>query len=388
MNVSGSTKHDIEKLETFLIGSQWCNYLVVRLTTKSGVTGLGEATLQYLSAPVEQIVRLLFKRFIYDSDPFSIERAVYVINRDEYTKGGPALNSAIAGLEMALWDICGKITEQPVYNLLGGALRKRLPAYANGWFNVMDPVADFAATAKETVDKGYVGLKFDPFWGYGREPDETVLEKAITQVAQVREAIGPSKRLMIDTHGRFSVGTASVVAKALAEHGVYWMEEPVDPENYDALARVQKPDGLRIATGERCYSRYQAMALIERGKPDVLQPDPVQIGGILESKKFAILADSYYTQVSFHNPFGPVAAAAALQVSATAPNVAMLESFCEFGDPWRADLVKNCPMPVAGEFIIPDAPGLGGIELVEDVVREHPYNEDAYSRLWGEDDVQ
>ena len=157
------------------------------------------------------------------------------------------------------------------------------------------------------VAAGYRGLKFDPFWGLGRDPGLAELRRGIEDVAAVRAAVGPDVQVFVDGHGRFSVGTASRLAHALAESGVDWFEEPVDPENYIALGQVARPPGLQIAVGERCYSRYQVPQLLAEGRPHILQPDPIQVGGLLEAKKISVLADSAYLPVSFHCPFGPIA---------------------------------------------------------------------------------
>jgi galactonate dehydratase len=188
--------------------------------------------------------------------------------------------------------------------------------------------------------------------------------------------------VMVDGHGRFSVGTASWLAHRLSEHDVYWFEEPVDPENYAALGQVARPGGLRIAAGERCYSRYQVPLLMSEGRPHVLQPDPIQVGGLLEAKKIAVLANSAYLPVSFHSPFGPIATAAVLQLNAATTNVVCQESFSEFDVAWRSDLITNCPMPIGGSYRVSDLPGLGGIELNESVVRDHPFQERAVQSMW------
>ncbi len=146
---------------------------------------------------------------------------------------------------------------------------------------------------------------------------------------------------------------------------------------------MARPAGLRIATGERCFSRYQYPQLIQLGRPHVLQPDIIQVGGLLEAKKIAALADSHYLPVSFHCPFGPVATAAALHLSAATTNIVCQESFSAYDVPWRKDLVTNCPMPVDGAYAVGGAPGLG-IELNDDVIREHPYREEAVQDMWTE----
>jgi galactonate dehydratase len=188
--------------------------------------------------------------------------------------------------------------------------------------------------------------------------------------------------VMVDGHGRFGVGTASWIAHRLAELDVYWFEEPVDPENYAALGQVARPGGLRIAVGERCYSRYHVPLLLSEGRPHVLQPDPIQVGGLLEARKIAVLADSAYLPVSFHCPFGPIATAAVLQLNAATTNVVCQESFSEFDVAWRSELITNCPMPIGGSYRVSDLPGLGGIELNESVVRDHPFQERAVQSMW------
>ena len=365
-----------------LTGGAWCNYLFVELFTVEGLTGLGEATMQYQSRAVSEALELLVGRYITGRDPFEIERAVALMYREEYARGGPVLNSAIAGIEMALWDIVGKTLGEPVHRILGGAVRSGIPAYANAWFAGAESPADWAARARETVALGYRALKFDPYWPAGREPEEAELRRARDIIGAVAEAVGPEVRLLIDGHGRFSPGAAAREAHVLAELGVHWFEEPVDPENHRALGALPRPGGLRIATGERCWSRYQIPSLISDGRPDVLQPDPIQVGGILEAKKIAAIADAHYLPVSFHNPFGPVATAAALAVGATVTNLHMQESFSDFDGGERYALVTHPPRPEAGVFRLNEAPGLG-LALDRDACAERPYRDDAMVSIWG-----
>ena len=370
----------ISRVETFLVGREWNNLVIARVHTDTGLSGLGEGTMQWQARTVAAAIEHMASRYVIGASPFDIERLVQAMYRNEYARGGPVLNSAIAAIEFALWDICGKALDQPVHNLLGGRVHDTIPAYANGWFDAEAGSEDIGAAARRTVEAGYRGLKFDPFWGEGRDPDLADLRRGIEAVAAVRDAVGPDIKVMIDGHGRFSVGTASHVAHALAELGVYWFEEPVDPENYAALGEVARPGGLRIAAGERCYSRYQVPALIAQGRPHVLQPDPIQVGGLLEAKKIATLADSSYLPVSFHCPFGPISTAAVLQLNSATTNIIAQESFSAFDVAWRGELVSNCPMPVDGSYAVSTRPGLG-IELNEAVVRAHPYR-DATQSMW------
>ncbi|MFO1143647.1 MAG: mandelate racemase/muconate lactonizing enzyme family protein [Amaricoccus sp.] len=373
----------VSRVEVFLVGHGWNNLVLVRVHTDSGLTGVGEGTMQWQARTVAAAIDHMTSRYVLGASPFEIERLVQAMYRNEYARGGPVLNSAIAAIEFALWDICGKALGQPAHNLLGGRVHADIPAYANGWHPAGGGAAgDVSAAARAVAGDGYGGLKFDPFWGLGRDPDRADLRRGLDEVASVRAAVGPDVRVFVDGHGRFSVGTASQIAHGLAEAGADWFEEPVDPENFAALGQVERPRGLQIASGERCYSRYQVPRLIADGRPHVLQPDPIQVGGLLEAKKIAAIADSSYLTVAFHAPFGPVATAAILQLYAATTNVVLQESFSAFDAPWRRELVRNCPMPVAGRYPMSALPGLGGIELDDAVVREHPYQERALQSMW------
>lgn len=371
----------ISSIETFLVGRAWNNLLLVRMHTDEGLTGVGEGTMQWQASTVAEAVRLLHRRYLVGQSVFDIEKHVQAMYRNEYARGGPVLNSAIAALEMCLWDICGKALGQPVHRLLGGAVHDRIPAYANGWFEASPDPDVVKASAQAAAAAGYMGMKFDPFWDVGADPEPAVLRRGLEMIGYVREAVGPDVRILIDGHGRFSTGTASYVAYGLAEHDVYWFEEPVAPENFIALGEVERPRGLRIATGERCYSRYQVPQLLSQGRPHVLQPDIIQVGGLLESKKIAAIADSHYVPVSFHCPFGPIATAAAVQLDAATTNIISQESFSAFDLAWRKDLVTNCPMPVDGAYEVSTLPGLG-LELNDAAVAEHPYREEAVQAMW------
>ena len=207
--------------------------------------------------------------------------------------------------------------------------------------------------------KGYRGLKFDPFEDAGRDPDKASIRKAVEIVEAVRAATGPDVDLMIDAHGRFSPGSAIAIARELEPCDLFWLEEPCDPENAASLAMVGRNIKTRLATGERCTSRAAMAGLLETHEIDVLQPDIIHVGGIMEGKKIAAMADAYYIPISFHNPFGPVATAAAVQLDACTTNFFMQESFCEYDVDFRFDLLEHAPRPENGRYVVPDRPGLG-----------------------------
>ena len=372
----------VARVEVFLVGHGWNNLVLTRVHTNTGFTGLGEGTMQWQARTVASAIGHMTDRYVLGASPFEVERLVQAMYRNEYARGGPVLNSAIAAIEIALWDICGKALGQPVFNLLGGRVHSEIPAYANGWCRPGAGAAAAAAAASAVAAAGYGGLKFDPFWGLGRDPDRFELRRGMAEVAAVRAAVGPDVQVFVDGHGRFSVGAASRLAHELAEAGVDWFEEPVDPENYIALGQVARPKGLQIAVGERCYSRYQIPQLLAEGRPHIVQPDPIQVGGLLEAKKIAVLADTAYLPVSFHCPFGPIATAAILQLYAATTNVVRQESFSEFDAAWRRELITNCPMPANGSYKVSALPGLGGIELNEAIARDHPYEDRAVQSMW------
>jgi galactonate dehydratase len=364
---------------------RWRNCVFVRIETDDGITGIGEGTLEFQPLAVEAAIRQLIGRYLIGQSAFAVERLWQEMYRNEFARACAIINSAIGAIEMALWDIIGKALGRPIYDLLGGQLHENLSAYANAWYGTGNTTAEIAAAAKGVAEKGYRGLKFDPFGGAGRDPERAALRRGVELVAAVRDAIGPDMDILIDCHGRFSPGTAITVAHDLEPAEVFWLEEPTDSENAAALAAVGRNIRTRLATGERCYSRYLLQSMLATNEIDVLQPDVIHVGGILEAKKIAAIADAQYVPVSFHNPFGPVATAASIQVDACTTNIIMQESFCEYDVPWRFDLLEHAPRPQHGRYEIPVRPGLGVGDLVMDTVRAHPFDPDAFLPMWTND---
>jgi galactonate dehydratase len=305
--------------------------------------------------------------------------------RNEFARGGPILNSAIGSIEMALWDIVGKALDRPVYDLLGGKVRDRLPAYANAWYGAGADLSEIGRAAAEVARKGYRGLKMDPFGNAGRDPDAKLIRSAVEMVARVRDAVGPDVEVLIDCHGRFSPGSAISIAQELEPYKLYWFEEPCDPENVQALSKVGRSIRTRLATGERCYTKYHLQALLATNEIGVLQPDPIHVGGILESKKIAAIADAGYIPVSFHNPFGPVATAAAIQLDTCTTNFIMQESFCEYSPAWRFDLIEHPPRPRDGGYDVPTRAGLGVGRFRPEAAKAHPFEPQAFLPMWKAD---
>ncbi|MBV9782190.1 MAG: mandelate racemase/muconate lactonizing enzyme family protein [Acidisphaera sp.] len=371
----------ITAVTAYVVGMRWRNCVFAHVETDDGITGVGEGSLEYQPQAVAAAIDQLAARYAIGRSAFAIEKLWWDILRNEFARG-PIINSAAAAIEIALWDIVGKALGRPVHQLLGGRVHDRLPAYANAWYGAGAAPQEIGEAARAAAAKGYRGLKFDPFEAAGRDPEPAALRRAFDVVAAVRDAVGPDVDLMIDAHGRFSPGSAIAIARELEPHRLFWLEEPVDPENAAMLAAVGRSIPMRLATGERCASRHLAAGLLETHEVDVLQPDIIHVGGILEAKKIAAMADAAYTPVSFHNPFGPVATAAAVQLDACTTNFIMQESFCEYDVAHRFDLVEHAPRPVGGHYDIPERPGLGVGEFLPEAARAHPFEPDAFLPLF------
>ncbi len=309
--------------------------------------------------------------YLVGKDPRQIERHFHVIYRDSYWRTGPVLMSALSAVEMALWDISAKQLGVPVHRLLGGKCNDRVMAYANAWFAGATTPEAFAASARAAAARGFQALKWDPFGKAYMNISTSALDGALAVVGAVRDAVGNAVELLIEGHGRFNVPAALTIARELAPFRPLLFEEPVPPDNLDALAEVRAKSPIRIAAGERLYHRCQFRELFEKRAADVIQPDVSHAGGLGECKKIAAMAEAYHLPFAPHNPSGPVANAATLQLAACTPNFYLLETMAT-DIPWRKDLTTESLVFKDGCFEIPDRPGLG-LELNEEAFADHPY---------------
>lgn len=346
------------------------NWVFVKITTDEGITGVGEATLEYRELTLAQAITDL-ERVLIGKDPANIEALWHGIYRDSYFRGGPVNMSALSGVEMALWDIKGKALGVPVYQLLGGKVRDGVACYANGWFSPAKTPDEFAEKARETVAQGFSGLKWDPFGSAYLTISKTELRKAMDCVEAVVSAVGDSIEILVEGHGRFDIATAVRVGRALEDFDITWFEEPVPPGNLDALLEVKQRVRVPIAAGERIFSRWDYQQFFDLRCADYAQPDLSHVGGIGEAKKIAAQAEARHIALCPHNPSGPVANAASLQLAACTPNFLLLETMAK-DVPWRADISDEDIRFVDGLMQIPDRPGLG-ITLNEEAIAEHPY---------------
>ncbi len=358
------------------------NYLFVRLSTDGGLTGVGEASLEWQEQTVETLLHEWVAARVVGRDPFDIEPVIGAMVRDQY-QGGSTVMTAISSVEMAMWDIIGKSCGQPVYRLLGGRQHRRLPAYANGWYGGIHSPEEYAARAREVVAMGYTAMKFDPFGTAWKELTPAQSEAAEAIVAAVREAVGPAVGLMIEFHGRLAVGSAVAMMRRLAKYQPAWCEEPVAPEALELLAEVKRRTRSPIACGERLYTLADFYRLTRLRAADVVQMDIAHCGGILTAKKIAAICQAQDMQVAPHCSIGPVALAAALQFDACTPNFYVQEAFADFDVPWRAELVGGWNPLHRGEYLLDDTPGLG-LDLDEAAIAAHPYIQNPFPSLWDE----
>lgn len=370
----------IARLETFLANAGLRNYLFVRLTTDTGLTGIGEASLEWQERAVEVLLQEWVASRIIGRDPFDIEAVVGGMIRDQY-QGGATIMTAISGAEIAMWDIVGKACGQPVYKLLGGQVRPSLHAYANGWYGGCRTPQDFAGRARAVAARGYSALKFDPFGTAWKNLVPQAEAEALAIIDAVAGAIGPAIGLIIEFHGRLATPDAIRFIQKLGAYNILFCEEPVAPENLELLREVKAAVKCRISTGERLYTVADFYRLAALRACDIVQMDVAHCGGLWVSKKIAAIAAAQDMGVSPHCSIGPVAFAAAIHFAYSTPNMLLQESFAEFDVDWRNDLVGGWNPLANGALALPHGPGLG-IDIDEAAIAAHPYKPLSFPSLW------
>ncbi|MBY0230450.1 MAG: mandelate racemase/muconate lactonizing enzyme family protein [Gemmataceae bacterium] len=370
----------IVRLETFLANAGLRNYLFVRLTTDTGLTGIGESSLEWQERAVEVLLREWVEPRVLGRDPFDIEDIAGGLIRDQY-QGGSTVLTAISGVEIALWDLVGKACGQPVYKLLGGRCHERIPSYANGWYGGAGTPAEYAEKARAAVAKGYRALKFDPFGTAWKSMTAEEEAAAVACVEAVRGAVGPGVGLMMEFHGRLSEPAAVRMIRLLERFDPAWCEEPVAPECLDLLAEVKRQSRCPISSGERLYTLADFYRLCALRAADVVQPDLAHCGGLLMGKKIAAFAQAQDLRIAPHCSIGPVALVACLHFDLSTPSFMVQEAFAEFDVPWRDELVGGVALVRNGEYALPDRPGLG-LELDEGALARHPYKAGSFPSLW------
>ena len=360
----------ITDIKAYVVDMYRANFVFLKIETDEGITGYGEATLEHRELAALQCIED-WRSYLIGADPLTIELHQMHLERDTYWRYGPALSTALSGIDIALWDIKGKYYGAPVYELLGGKVRDGLPIYVNAWFAGAKTRDEFCQKARETVSKGFNALKWDPFASAYLNLSKAELVDAVDNVAAVRDAVGPKVDLLIECHGRFNLTTAVKIARELEPLGVAFIEEPLHPGRLDMYRRLKDQINIPVAAGERVYSRFEACELIESGAVDVVQPDICHVGGITSMKKIASAAEMSYINISPHNPMGPGCNAATMHVMSTCMNFTYLETMVN-DVPWRKDVVTETCFMKDGLLCLSDAPGIG-ITLNEDAFDAHPF---------------
>jgi galactonate dehydratase len=367
----------ITDIKTFLVhtspvsrnqpgGRNWC---FVKVETDQGIHGIGEA---YSVGPDEATVKVIedFKSWLLGQDPRNIEHLWALMYNMTRFPGGSVVNAALSGIEHALWDIAGKAAGLPVYMLAGGKAREKIRVYQSA--GGREP-AQAAESAKRLVEKyGYTAIKMSPHMpDTNRLPYNQVTRMAGRRVQAVREALGPDVDIGVDIHAKFfEVNRAIRMAKEIEPFNPMWLEEPIRPENTDAMRKLAEHVDIPLASGECNYTKHEFREILAAQCLDIIQPDICVCGGFLEMKKIAAMAEAHYVVVAPHNPMGPVATVVNVHFAASTPNFKILEYHPDDSSP-RKDVLKEPLMVKDGYIPVPNKPGWG-IELNEEAIKKYP----------------
>jgi len=357
----------ITSLELFIVPPRW---LFLKIDTDEGIAGWGEPIVEGRARTVKAAVEEL-SEYLIGKDPLAIEDHWQAMYRGGFYRGGPVHMSAIAGIDQALWDIKGKYHQAPIYQLMGGACRQRMKVYS--WIGGDRP-SDVGQAALRAQSEGFSAVKMNATEELQYIDSYDKIDQVLKRVAAVRGAAGPDLGIGIDFHGRVHKPMAKILAKELEAFRPMFLEEPVLPENNEALRDIAAATNIPIATGERMFSRWDFKRLLADGYADIIQPDVSHAGGITECKKIASMAEAYDVALALHCPLGPIALAACLQVDATCHNAVIQEQSLGIHYNQGNDLLDYIVDPSVFKYVdgcvsIPDGPGLG-IEIDEAHVRK------------------
>lgn len=363
-------------------------WILVKLTTDDGITGWGECYASSVGpAAMEAVIRDVFARHMEGENPENIE----LMFRRAYSSGftqrpDPTVMGAFSGLEIACWDILGKAHNRPVWALLGGKMNERLRSYTYLYPDPHHALPDFwtspdmaAEAAATRVAQGFTALKFDPAGPYtiraGHMPSMKDTTRSVAFCKAIREAVGDRADLLFGTHGQFTTGGAIRLAEAIAPYSPLWFEEPIPPDNIAEMAKVARASTVPVATGERLCTKAEFAEVLRQGAASILQPALGRVGGILEARKIAAIAEAHNALVAPHLYAGPIEWAANIHFGTSIPNLLMIETIEQGGDFHQA-LINDAIAWRDGYVLAPEAPGLG-ITPDEALMRAHPYKGDA-----------
>ena len=380
----------IKDLKVFIVGTppgEWGGryFTFVKLTTDNGISGIGECYgASFGPKPMVHMIEDVFQRYVQGINPFEIEKLWRKVYSSGYSqRPDPTLMGVLSGLEIALWDINGKAVGKPVYELLGGRVHERLRSYTYIYpdqskgqdSTIFWNPEQSAERAAQYAKMGFTGIKFDPAAPYSafdpRQPSLESIELCVKFCKLIREAVGTKADLLFGTHGQFTASGAIRFAKKIEPYDPLWFEEPTPPEKPEEMALVARGTSIPIATGERLTTKYEFARVLEHRAASILQMALGRVGGLMEAKKIAAMAEAHYAQIAPHLYAGPIEAAANIQYGTSLPNFLILESIETFGG-FYAKLLKKPIRWENGYVIPPTEPGLG-VELNEEVALAHPY---------------
>jgi 2-dehydro-3-deoxyphosphogalactonate aldolase len=378
----------LKDIKTFVVGNPPPHYggryfVFAKLTTDGNVSGVGEAyCVPFHPDIVARMIEDVFARYLEGEDPHNIERIWRRVYSSGFTqRPDPSMAAVLSALEMACWDIIGKEASQPVYNLLGGRVHERLRSYTYIYARPGDKVDVYqdpdlsAQRAAELVAQGFTAIKFDPAGPYtafdGRQLRLPALDLCERFVRQLREAVGSKADLLFGTHGQMTAAGAIRLARRLEPYDPLWFEEPVPPDAPEEMAKVARATSIPIAAGERLATKYEFGRLLRAGGAAILQMNLGRVGGILEAKKIASMAEVDHVQIAPHLYCGPVVGAANIQLATCSPNFLIQESI-ETWQGFHAAILKKPIRWSEGYIIPPTEPGLG-VELNEAYIKNFPY---------------
>ena len=342
------------------------NWVLVKIETDTDLCGWGEATLEGKEDVVMAQIERMGQQLI-GHDPLRVEHIWQSLYRHAFWRGGPVHNSALAGIDQALWDLRGKAWNVPVYQLLGGKVRDFIRLYTH--VGIYEPNR-MEEEAERDVEDGFTAMKTGAWTGDGLLPERDRIDFFAERIGRLRNTVGDSIDIMVDDHGRGTPASATRLMKALSPFDLFFFEESVQPDDLTGLERLRQADPtMDLAAGERLYSKWEFRSILEKRLLDIIQPDLCHAGGISEVKKIAAMAEAYYVQVAPHNPQGPISTAAAAHLGLAIPNFLVLEYVRQ--DPYRDQAMCESWIVNEGCLFVPDEPGLG-VELNEKGLLESP----------------
>ncbi len=351
--ITPKEKLTVTKMETILVKPRW---LFLKIHTDAGIVGLGEPLVEGRALTLQAAIKEI-EPYLIGKDPRAVVHHWQAIYRHAFYRGGPVLTSALSGIDQALWDIKGKALGVPVYEMLGGPTRNRIRVYSH---------ARTPEKMREDVKLGFTAFKTGPA---KRRPSRYVetpaeVQYAVENFAELRKTVGNNVDIGIDFHGAISPATAKLLIKGYEPYNPMFIEEPCQAQNHDVMAEIARGTHLPIATGERVFTKWGFLDVLQKRAATILQPDVCHAGGITEVRLIAGMAEAYYATIAPHNPLGPISLASGLQVAASIPNF-LIQEQVSLGEGY----IKN-PLKVREGYVdLPTGPGLG-IELDENAMAD------------------